>query len=172
MVFHKDIRWLVEFQRSVYRAHTGFVGCAERTGYGIMQKWADYSILICKVMAVAIGGMCIAFIGYPIAVYWLTGEKEAIMPIYSPFFDESTSAGFVGMSCTHLVWVVQTLCGITGADVSFILTTIFVLTSVDLFENLFGELNNRLRRNPKLSEARETEEFFINLIRLHQKICL
>lgn len=163
---------MVEFQQSVYQANTGYSGCSKTSNYRIMLKWADYSILICKLMFLAIGGMCLAFLGYPIVVYLLTGEREPIMPIFSPFFDKSTRNGYIGMSSIHITWVAQTLVGITSADIFFILSTIFVLTLVDLFENLFDQLNAALQSDKRLGDSKEVQECFNTLIQMHQDICM
>lgn len=168
VVEHHSIRQSAEFVRSVFAMNRA---CGEMNAYRILLAASERMVLVVKVMMAAIGVMCMSFVGYPIILYALTGKKVLILPVFMPF-DETTSQGFATMTAFHLVWVIQILVGLTAVDITLILSTINIVPMVELFDNLFGTLNDGLRRNLTISETHEVRQCVTNLMKMHQEMCM
>lgn len=110
------------------------------------------------------------FAMYPIALYAFTGIVEPIFPMQVPFLNQTTKEGFVGMTCCHLTWLVQTGLGLAAADLLIVMLVLYVLPLVEMFRMRFKELNQILLLGKTAQESELVYQSLRNLVKMHQDI--
>lgn len=105
-----------------------------------------------RIAALLIALTGLSFILQPIALYYLTGNVEMILPTHIPFADSNTTSGYWITAAFHILMLCYGVIGTIGSDLTLILFVIHAQPLSELFQNAVTELN-KLVHQKNMSKA-------------------
>lgn len=158
---------MIEFLRNIYVANASNIVLQSTA----LMKWSTRLLLVTKLITGVIVAAGLLAYAIPVLVYVLTGQLIPIAPLYIPFLNENTTAGFTALILIQTVWDAQVIVGMVAADTLLTLFILFQFLMGDLFDNLFLELNCALDDNPHIARSGEVYACVRNLTMMHQQMC-
>lgn len=141
----------------------------KRSRQKLLHKYGFYTEVVLK------GGFilyCLAVAFYfinPLYSYFFRNEIVALIPLYFPYFDENTKAGFIGISVIHIIFFVVSVVGSACTDFMFIMIIVNVPFLSNIFKDNLSDVNEMLREE-------EVNILFVkaklrNILLMHREIC-
>lgn len=103
----------------------------------------------------------------PIYSYYWLNKIVPLVPIYLPFIDENTTAGFTALTGLHLIFLFMAVVGTACTDFMFVMLIVNMPLLSRIFQDNISELNDILREenvDQPLAKAK-----FKNILLLHRE---
>lgn len=134
--------------QNLYKIHIT-VDCQKRAEY--FNKCAIYTEYLFKIMMFFYISGVFFLIPYPVYMYFIKHEVITIIPLYFPFFDETTLSGYIIISSMHLSFISTATLGLLACDFFFTLLIVSSLIFAKLISFDIQQLNHELQINKSKS---------------------
>lgn len=160
----EDLQWIIRFIQRMYKIHST-IKSKDRIEY--FKNFAFATEMIFKVMSTLYLLSVFTFFPYPLYMYYFENEVVTILPIYMPFVDETTFAGYIITCAYQIVLLVLATIGVLACDSFMAIIIVSTLIFAKLIKFDMEQINEDLKEKESTLTVKAR---FRNILLMHQEM--